>query len=67
MALATSCAQIRHLRERDSESGQVHLQTFIVDHKARPESTKEAQQVKLWLHQHLGLLPFDNCLLSDSH
>ncbi|KAL8654163.1 MAG: hypothetical protein Q9210_001679 [Variospora velana] len=56
MALATLCYQLRKL-------GHVHLpglidirlQAFIVDHKARPESTREARQVVNFLDKNLGL------------
>ncbi|KAL8759982.1 MAG: hypothetical protein Q9199_000358 [Rusavskia elegans] len=32
----------------------LRLHAFIVDHKARPDSTEEAKQVRMWLHEQFG-------------
>ncbi|KAL8701980.1 MAG: hypothetical protein Q9201_004626 [Fulgogasparrea decipioides] len=55
MTLATFCSQIAQSRNQNGLSDQIRLQAFIVDHGARIESTQEAEQVKLWLHKHLGM------------
>ncbi|OQD81486.1 hypothetical protein PENANT_c027G03450 [Penicillium antarcticum] len=46
MALAYLCKQL----ERSPElSGAIYVTAFVVDHRARPESTDEAQKVAGWL------------------
>ncbi|KAL9013278.1 MAG: hypothetical protein Q9173_002016 [Seirophora scorigena] len=56
MALATLCHQIRKLGDAHlSGLSDIRLQVFIVDHKARTESTREAMQVVKFLDKYLGL------------
>ncbi|KAL8974234.1 MAG: hypothetical protein Q9197_001525 [Variospora fuerteventurae] len=56
MALATLCYQLRKLGHiRLPGLSDIRLQAFIVDHKARPESTREARQVVNFLDKILGL------------
>lgn len=46
MALAYLCKQL----ERSSDAaGAISVTAFVVDHRARPESTVEAQKVAGWL------------------
>ncbi|KAL9026258.1 MAG: hypothetical protein Q9196_005048 [Gyalolechia fulgens] len=45
MALATLCNQIRQYGDQFPELRDIRFQAFVVDHKARPESTREAEQV----------------------
>lgn len=55
MALATLCSQIRQLGESHlPELPNIRFQAFVVDHKARPESTREARQVVKLLDKKLG-------------
>ncbi|KAL8979904.1 MAG: hypothetical protein Q9177_006021, partial [Variospora cf. flavescens] len=56
MALATLCYQLRKLGDVHFPGlSDIRLQAFIVDHKARPESTREARQVVNSLDKYLGL------------
>jgi len=45
MALAYLCRQM----EQMSDPGVVSFTAFVVDHKARPESSQEAIKVASWL------------------
>ena len=59
MALAYLCKQL----ERSSEiAGAISVTAFVVDHRARPESTIEAQKVAGWLRDmgssQVGILHF---------
>lgn len=55
MALATLCYQLRKLGDVHFPGlSDIRLQAFIVDHKARPESTREARQVVNSLDKYLG-------------
>lgn len=57
MALATLCSQMKQSRVQGPAAlGSIVLHAFIVDHRARPESTEEAKRVETWLRQHLGVL-----------
>lgn len=57
MALATLCHQIRKLGDAHLPGlSDIRLHLFIVDHKARTESTREARQVAKSLDNHLGPL-----------
>lgn len=53
MALAYLCKQL----ERSPEvAGAISVTVFVVDHRARPESTDEAQKVAGWLRD-MGTVP----------
>ena len=54
MALATLCSKITQLQDQYPELRNIRLQAFVVDHKARPESTPEARQVARCLERKLG-------------
>ncbi|KAL8993273.1 MAG: hypothetical protein Q9169_006472 [Polycauliona sp. 2 TL-2023] len=54
MALANFCCQVREFREQYPVLRFLRLHAFIVDHKARPDSTEEARRVRRWLHEHFG-------------
>ncbi|KAL8788019.1 MAG: hypothetical protein Q9213_001911 [Squamulea squamosa] len=54
MALAKICCQIRELRSQYPVLQFLRLHAFIVDHQARPDSAKEARQVRKWLHEQFG-------------
>lgn len=54
MALATLCSQIRQFGERFPELRDIRFKVFVVDHKARPESTREARQVVKFVDKYLG-------------
>lgn len=59
MALAYLCKQL----ERSSDvAGAISVTAFVVDHRARPESTAEAQKVASWLRDmgmfQVGILIF---------
>ncbi|KAL8817955.1 MAG: hypothetical protein Q9223_003312 [Gallowayella weberi] len=52
MALAMFSCQIRQLQQEKHPSLRfLRLHAFIVDHKARPDSTEEAKRVRDWLHE----------------
>ncbi|KAL8940441.1 MAG: hypothetical protein Q9216_002811 [Gyalolechia sp. 2 TL-2023] len=55
MALATLCSQIRQFDNHCPELRDVRFHAFVVDHQARPGSTKEARQVVKHLDKKLGL------------
>lgn len=55
MALARLCCQLREFREQYPVLQFLRLHAFIVDHKARPDSTQEAKRVRKWLHEQFGL------------
>lgn len=59
MALAYLCKQL----ERSADvAGAISVTAFVVDHRARPESTAEAQKVASWLRDmgmfQVGILIF---------
>lgn len=56
MALATLCSQIRRFDDRFPELRNIRFQAFVVDHKARTGSTREARQVAKFLDQKLSPL-----------
>lgn len=55
MALATLCYQIRKYSEHFPELRDIRFHAFVVDHKARPESTQEARKVAKYLDDNLGM------------
>lgn len=46
MALAYLCRQL----ERSALAGKISVTAFVVDHRARAESSQEARTVAGWLH-----------------
>ncbi|KAI4222889.1 MAG: hypothetical protein L6R36_005822 [Xanthoria steineri] len=54
MALVRLCCQLREFREQYPVLQFLRLHAFIVDHKARPDSTEEAKRVRKWLHEQFG-------------
>lgn len=46
MALAYLCRQL----ERSALAGKISVTAFVVDHRAREESSQEARTVAGWLH-----------------
>ncbi|KAL8656258.1 MAG: hypothetical protein Q9226_002724 [Calogaya cf. arnoldii] len=54
MALVKLCCQFREFREQYPVLQFLRLHAFIVDHKARPDSTEEARRVRKWLHEQFG-------------
>lgn len=59
MALAYLCKQL----EKSGLVEDLSVTAFVVDHKAREESSREASMVKGWLDE-LGILPFSHPLNS---
>lgn len=52
MALAYLCKQL----EKSGLVEDLSVTAFVVDHKAREESSREARMVRVWLDE-LGILP----------
>lgn len=63
MALAFLCRQL----ERSALAGAISVTAFVVDHRARAESSQEAQTVAGWLTAMGKCLMLNiNCFLSHS-
>ncbi|KAL9005883.1 MAG: hypothetical protein Q9188_001345 [Gyalolechia gomerana] len=55
LAGTAQACQIRQFGERFPELRDIRFKVFVVDHKARPESTREASQVVKFVDKYLGL------------
>ena len=61
MALAYLCKQLQQLQAKgngkshSTGDGDLSVTAFVVDHKAREESSREARTVARWLEEIIGI------------